>query len=147
MSASAIPVTVRADDPWHGSPGAIEAALYFCCMEAVQNAAKHSGAGQMSVRLDADDEHCPLVVTDDGIGFERPSSDEGAGAGLLNMRDRLDSVGGTLTVASTRGHGTTDHGRGRRGRLPRPACRRAAGAGPAQGGLTCTPASRGRSSA
>ncbi len=93
VSASAIPVTVRAA-PMARLPGAIEAALYFCCMEAVQNAAKHSGAGLIEVRLDADHERCTLVVTDDGIGFEQAVADDRAGVGLLNMHDRLDSVGG-----------------------------------------------------
>ena len=52
-------------------PAAVEAALYFCCMEAVQNAAKHSGAGTVSVRLGEDRATWRLTVTDDGTGFDQ----------------------------------------------------------------------------
>jgi len=106
VSASAIPVTVRAD-AMARLPAAVEAALYFCCMEAVQNAAKHSRGGLVEVRLTDGDDLCTLVVSDDGVGFERTSTDGGGGAGMLNMRDRLDAVSGTLRVSSTPGLGTT----------------------------------------
>ena len=111
VSASAIPVRVLAA-PMGRLPAATEAALYFCAMEAVQNAAKHSGADLIEVRLDADHERCSLTVSDDGAGFEycgieQTGARDRAGVGLLNMRDRLDSVGGTVTVASAPGFGTT----------------------------------------
>ena len=105
VTASAIPVTVTADGT-RRLPAAVEAALYFCCMEAVQNAAKHSGAAAVAVRLSDDRDMIHLAVTDDGTGFD-PDSVHGAGAGLSNMRDRLDAVGGTVTVASLAGTGTT----------------------------------------
>ena len=105
VTASAIPVTVTADGT-RRLPAAVEAALYFCCMEAVQNAAKHSGAAAVAVRLSDDRDTIRLAVTDDGTGFD-PDSVQGAGAGLSNMRDRLDAVGGTVTVASLAGTGTT----------------------------------------
>jgi signal transduction histidine kinase len=105
VTASAIPVTVTADGT-RRLPAAVEAALYFCCMEAVQNAAKHSGAAAVAVRLSDDRDTIHLAVTDDGTGFD-PDSVHGAGAGLSNMRDRLDAVGGTVTVASLAGTGTT----------------------------------------
>ncbi len=105
VTASAIPVTVTADGT-RRLPAAVEAALYFCCMEAVQNAAKHSGAATVAVRLSDDRDTIHLAVTDDGTGFD-PDSVHGAGAGLSNMRDRLDAVGGTVTVASLAGTGTT----------------------------------------
>ena len=62
VSASAIPVTVAADDLGR-LPAAVEAALYFCCMEAVQNAAKHSGADQMKVTVARRQERCTLTVS------------------------------------------------------------------------------------
>ncbi|WP_457184988.1 sensor histidine kinase [Nocardioides sp. P5_E3] len=105
VTASAIPVTVTADGT-RRLPAAVEAALYFCCMEAVQNAAKHSGAAAVAVRLSDDRDTIHLAVTDDGTGFD-PDSVHNAGAGLSNMRDRLDAVGGTVTVASLAGTGTT----------------------------------------
>jgi signal transduction histidine kinase len=89
-------------------PAPIEAALYFCCMEAVQNAAKHSNAGTVMVRLSEERGSWRLVVTDDGIGFDQSEvGTAGAVGGLMNMHDRLDSVRGTLTVESSVGRGTT----------------------------------------
>ena len=69
VTASAIPVTVTADGT-RRLPAAVEAALYFCCMEAVQNAAKHSGAAAVAVRLSDDRDTIHLAVTDDGTGFD-----------------------------------------------------------------------------
>jgi signal transduction histidine kinase len=82
--------------------------MYFCCMEAVQNAAKHSGARSVSVRLGASRERWLLTVEDDGAGFDQSAAGPaGTGAGLANMRDRLDAVGGTVVVGSGYGSGTT----------------------------------------
>ncbi len=105
MATSAIPVTITADGMVR-LPAAVEAALYFCCMEAVQNAAKHSGASTLAVRLSDDAGRSQLVVTDDGRGFGDVRG-QSTGAGLANMRDRLDAVGGTVTVTSAAGLGTT----------------------------------------
>ena len=78
---------------------AVEAAVYFCCLEALQNAAKHSGANRVDVCLDGTGERLVLTVDDNGAGFD--PAQVAAGAGLANMRDRIDSVGGRLTL----GHG------------------------------------------
>ena len=88
-------------------PAPVEAAFYFCCMEAVQNAAKHSGAATVSVRVDEDRYRWQLTVTDDGTGFDQTDTAGTSGTGLANMRDRLDSVGGTVEVASLERSGTT----------------------------------------
>ena len=86
----------------------MEAALYFCCMEAVQNAAKHSGATQVTVRLRHVVGGWRLDVVDDGSGFDQGlAPGREGGAGLMNMRDRLDAVGGRVTVSSEVGRGTT----------------------------------------
>jgi signal transduction histidine kinase len=83
----------------------IEAALYYCCLEAVQNATKHAGpAAHTSIRLFADTHVLHLEVQDDGRGFEL--DDVRDGVGLQNMRDRLGAVGGRVTIASEPGHGT-----------------------------------------
>jgi predicted ATPase/signal transduction histidine kinase len=83
----------------------IEAALYYCCLEAVQNATKHAGpAAHTSIRLFADTHALHLEVQDDGPGFEL--DDVRDGVGLQNMRDRLGTVGGRVTIASEPGHGT-----------------------------------------
>jgi signal transduction histidine kinase len=109
VGTSPVPVTVDAADVGR-LPAAVEAALYFCCMEAVQNAAKHSAARSVSVRLSENRDRWQLIVEDDGGGFDQApvrAAGTGAGAGLANMRDRLDAVGGTVTVASVPGSGTT----------------------------------------
>jgi signal transduction histidine kinase len=105
VATSAIPVTIIADRMVR-LPAAVEAALYFCCMEAVQNAAKHSGAGTLVVRLSDHLGKSQLTVTDDGEGFAHGRG-QSTGAGLANMRDRLDAVGGTVSVTSLAGIGTT----------------------------------------
>ncbi|MFN8193793.1 MAG: histidine kinase [Nocardioidaceae bacterium] len=83
---------------------AVEAAAYFCCLEALQNAAKHAGATRVRVELDSTEETLTATVTDDGVGFD-PSSVT-AGTGLANLRDRVDAVGGTWALESRPGAGT-----------------------------------------
>ncbi|WP_297739490.1 ATP-binding protein [Nocardioides sp.] len=88
-------------------PAAVEAALYFSCMEAVQNATKHSNATSVSVRLDENQNRWRLTVTDNGIGFNPRDATVATGAGLANMRDRMDAIGGAVEVSSSYGGGTT----------------------------------------
>jgi signal transduction histidine kinase len=108
VTMGAVPVTVEADVS-RRADAAVEAALYFVAMEAVQNAAKHSGAARAWVRFSGLDRSWRLTVDDDGSGFDQtaPAEDAGRGNGLANMRDRLDAVGGTVCVASLPGRGTT----------------------------------------
>jgi signal transduction histidine kinase len=88
---------------------AIEAAVYFCCLEALQNVAKHAGhPARAEVRLWEQAKQLRFAVTDSGTGFD---SDATQGNGLANMRDRIEAVGGALTVSSRPGHGTAIHGR------------------------------------
>ncbi len=105
VATSAIPVTVTTDQVAR-LPAPVEAALYFCCVEAVQNAAKHSAASSVAVRLSQARGTWRLTVTDDGAGFDH-ARDHLNGVGLANMRDRMDAVGGTATISSTAGGGTT----------------------------------------
>jgi signal transduction histidine kinase len=101
-----IALPVHVDDHGIGRlPTEIEAALYFCSVEAVQNAVKHSGASSISIDLSAEDGMVRLVVRDDGSGF-RPVP-ESLGHGLGNMRDRIDAVRGQLALESQLDHGTT----------------------------------------
>jgi signal transduction histidine kinase len=105
-ATSPIPVTIDAEIAGR-LPAAVEAALYFCCAEAVQNAAKHSGARRVCVRLIESAGRWQLSVVDDGAGFHLDGvMAAGTGVGLVNMRDRLDAIGGTLSVESRPGHGT-----------------------------------------
>ena len=102
------PVPVNVDVPGLARPPAtVGAALYFCCMEAVQNAVKHSGASTVSVRVEKESYRWRLAVADDGNGFNLTQGEPAVGMGLANMRDRLDAVGGTVEVTSLEGFGTT----------------------------------------
>jgi signal transduction histidine kinase len=74
----------------------VELAVYFCCLEAVQNALKHAAASRVRVTLDENDAALVVVVADDGSGF--PVDGTRDGVGLSNMHDRLDAVGGRLTI-------------------------------------------------
>jgi signal transduction histidine kinase len=84
-------------------PTSTEAALYYCCSEALQNAAKHGGPGtSVTVVANADDGLLNLVISDTGRGFD-PAT---IGHGLINMTDRLSAIGGTLVIDTARGRGT-----------------------------------------
>jgi signal transduction histidine kinase len=87
----------------------VESAVYFCCLEALQNAAKYAGSGtQAHVHVWNDDGMLLFEVSDGGAGFDpREASD---GIGLTNMRDRLGAVGGTLEIESAPGKGTRIRG-------------------------------------
>jgi signal transduction histidine kinase len=83
----------------------VETTAYFCIREALTNAARHARAEHSHVELDGDETRLRVVVGDDGIGFDAevtPHQD-----GLTHMADRIDATGGTLTIASSPGHGTT----------------------------------------
>jgi signal transduction histidine kinase len=86
-------------------PPEVEAALYFCCVEALQNTVKHSGAERatIDVRLGGDGVLCARVA-DDGSGFDLSTAS--AGAGLANMRDRIEAVGGVLRITARATGGT-----------------------------------------
>jgi signal transduction histidine kinase len=88
----------------------IEATVYFCVLEALQNVQKYAGASQVVVRLRASTDPATLTfeVTDDGTGFETATARKGAG--LTNMNDRVDALGGKVQVLSRPGAGTTVSG-------------------------------------
>jgi len=106
VAGSAVPVAVEAGEVAR-PPASVEAALYFCCIEAVQNATKHSGAATVTVRLEENPSRWCLTVTDDGIGFDQTHAGAAPGVGLTNMRDRLDAVAGTVEFLSPERGGTT----------------------------------------
>lgn len=104
-----VPVTVAAESV--GRYGAaVETALYFACLEAVQNAMRYSGADTVAVALAEDGDAVTFTVTDDGIGFDTEAA-RANGSGLTNISDRLGALGGTLTLQSSPGSGTRVHGR------------------------------------
>ena len=99
-----VPVTVDAERIGR-YPQDIESALYFCTLEALQNVQKYASASAVRVRLREDGGHVHVDVIDDGRGFDL--SIVRRGAGLTNMEDRLDALGGSLQLESTLGGGTT----------------------------------------
>jgi signal transduction histidine kinase len=85
--------------------GEIEAAVYFSCVEALQNVSKHAGTGaHVHLRVWEAATSVNFTVSDDGVGFESPGD---GGSGLSNMSDRLRALGGSLSVAAEPQHGTT----------------------------------------
>ncbi len=88
---------------------ATEAAAYFACLEAIQNAAKHAPGSPVRVRVEVTADQLSFTVTDDGPGFDPRTAIRGSG--LRNMEDRLAVVGGRLDVGSRPGEGTTITGR------------------------------------
>jgi signal transduction histidine kinase len=106
--SATIPVTVR-DDGIGRCPRTIEAAIYFCAMEAVQNATKHAGDGaRVAITLGRDGERARFAIADDGAGMAGTASRDGEG--LVGMRDRIGAVGGELEIVSSPGAGTTVRG-------------------------------------
>ena len=90
-------------------PATIESAVYFCCLEALQNAAKHAGSeATATVRLSEEDGRLVFEVADDGAGFD--PAEHPAGTGLTGMRDRVGALGGTLSVDAEPGRGTVVRG-------------------------------------
>jgi signal transduction histidine kinase len=86
--------------------GEVEAAVYFCCLEALQNTAKHAGpSARATIRVWEEQGALRFEVADDGAGFV--DGEVPAGAGLSGMRDRLGALGGRLAVSSPDSGGAT----------------------------------------
>ena len=83
----------------------VEVAAYYIASEALTNAAKHAQASVISLRVRGDDSALTLSVRDDGIG----GADPGRGSGITGLQDRVEALGGTISVRSPPGHGTTLH--------------------------------------
>lgn len=103
ISRSPLPVELIVADLGR-YPAGVEAAAYFCALEALQNAAKHSAAKAVHLGLTGSPGVLEVTVQDDGSGFDLGATR--GGAGLVNMRDRVESAGGTLTIMTTPSRGT-----------------------------------------
>lgn len=102
-----IPVTVHAAGV-NRQPAPVEAAVYFCVLEALQNVVKHAEASSAHVALHQTDHDLTFEVTDDGKGFDPQTAT--TGSGLANLTDRLDALDGSLQMISAPGQGTTLRG-------------------------------------
>lgn len=106
---SAVPVTVDVADVGRLSEDC-ETAIYYCCLEGLQNVAKHAGKDALAaIRLWREPQVVHFSIVDDGVGFasRRGRRD----VGLTNMVDRIGAVGGSLDIRSAPGEGTTVEGR------------------------------------
>ena len=105
---SPIPISVEAVGVAR-HPQEVEAAVYFCALEALNNLAKYADASRATVSLSQSNGTLTFAVSDDGVGFDvaRGSS----GTGLQGMADRIDAIGGSLEIRSAPGEGTTIRGR------------------------------------
>jgi signal transduction histidine kinase len=101
---AAVPIHLEAHDVGR-YPRDIESAVYFSILEALQNTAKYAEASQATVRLTARNGDLRFEVSDDGNGFDPTTIQRGAG--LSGIADRIDTIGGTTTITSTPGTGTT----------------------------------------
>jgi signal transduction histidine kinase len=107
--AAAAPSAIRIVDHGVGRCApTVEAAVYLCAAEAIQNAIKHGGSkARITVTLELRGDELELTVADDGVGFE--PSRNGSGFGLMSMHDRIGAVDGGLEVVSSPGQGTVVH--------------------------------------
>jgi signal transduction histidine kinase len=93
-----VQVTVAGDQV----PSSVAVVAYFVCAEALANVAKHAAATRVAVAVTARDGRVRVEIEDDGVGYV----DLGRGSGLRGLADRVETVGGTLQVASAPGQGT-----------------------------------------
>jgi signal transduction histidine kinase len=100
-------------------PQGVEAAVYFCCLEALQNAGKHAGEGStITITLREEEQALLFEIADDGAGFDPKVAE--LGHGFVNMRDRVGAFGGSVSVDSAPGRGTRITGRIPLSEMPRP---------------------------
>jgi signal transduction histidine kinase len=104
---SAVPVLIQVEAVGR-YPQDVEAAAYFCCLEALQNVAKHAQAGRVTVTLSENAGMLRFTVDDNGVGFEPAATT--SGSGLQNMADRAAALGGHVRIEATPGRGATISG-------------------------------------
>ena len=101
---SVVPVTVEGDGVGRYAREA-EAAVYFSCLEALQNVAKYASASRATITLSDGDGRLRFEVSDDGVGFDAASRSNGSG--LQGIADRLAALDGEIEIRSAPGAGTT----------------------------------------
>jgi signal transduction histidine kinase len=104
------PAELIADRITRYSPD-VETAVYFCCLESLQNVAKHAGPGARArVQVVAQPDELYFEIADDGVGCDSPGRRQ-SGTGLTNMTERVAALRGTLTIDSSAGRGMQVRGR------------------------------------
>lgn len=103
--ATSAPIDVRLAGSAPRSAPEAEEAVYFACLEALQNAVKHAGLGaSVTVLLSSSDDSLAVHIADDGHGFDPAVTTQGAG--VRNIHDRIHQLGGTVELSSSPGQGT-----------------------------------------
>jgi PAS domain S-box-containing protein len=101
----------RTDDLPKPMTNDVRVVLFRAVREVLQNVAKHAHAESVSVSIQSEGERIFVEIQDDGLGFDPEKtlsmSYTGGGFGLLDVRERLDHLGGNLTIRSEPGRGTT----------------------------------------
>lgn len=104
--AASMPVPVDVlDEGIDRYPRDVESAMYFAANEAMTNAVKHGESSNVHITLSTSEEMLNLQVTDNGAGFDPEGPHEGTG--LINIRDRVEALGGEMHIHSSMGRGTT----------------------------------------
>jgi signal transduction histidine kinase len=109
------PLMVTVEERWPEDRGPrdpevdpeVERAAYYVCAEALANAVKHADATRVKVSVLRDREELSVEISDDGRGGALPGASPGTGSGLAGLDDRVAALGGSLSVESTPGSGTT----------------------------------------
>ena len=105
---ASLKVTIEARNVGSYAPN-VERGIYFCCLEALQNALKHAGpSAAVHIRLVGEPNRISFSVDDNGVGFDPSRVHDGVG--LVHLADRVDVMGGNLTIDSYPGMGTRIHG-------------------------------------
>jgi signal transduction histidine kinase len=110
LAAGQPPVAVDARGVDGQFPHDIESAVYFCCLEAVNNARKHAEGATVGVRLRVEGARLRFTVDDDGPGWDQARAGASPGRGLRNVTTRVCAVGGRIEIRSAIGRGTTVEG-------------------------------------
>ncbi|NMI01724.1 ATP-binding protein [Pseudonocardia acidicola] len=112
LSGGHPPVTLDSDGvgPDRRFPADIEAAVYFCCLESVNNARKHAPGAAVGVRVATVGGDLHFVVRDEGPGWDQKAASGSPGRGLRNVTARIAAVGGRIAIRSAPGAGTTVEG-------------------------------------
>jgi hypothetical protein len=100
--AARSPIPIRIVVPEERFPATLEAAVYFVCSESLANVAKYAAASRAEIAVVHENEQLTVVVTDDGMGGADPSR----GSGLRGLADRVEALGGQMSLESVRAEGT-----------------------------------------